>query len=263
MIIDLVKYKRVFTFGCSFTQYTAPTWADIVFFDMPNAEKLNFGRSGAGNTLISNRIVQANSVYKFSETDLVLVMYTSPLREDRWINGAWHTHGNVFNQSYYDKNFVKNYCDPLGMLIRDLGILEISRGYVESLPCDSFQMIGADVSVDRSFAPDESFADNLQKINLLVDSVYAKFPDSRLTTNPVQSFPKLDNDGKSFSSDGHPNPSEYADYLRSVGIPISNEAIEYANAANQFMQTNKTKDEILLQFPEMEKHLVKSDKMFL
>ena len=34
MIFDWTKYKRFFTFGCSFTCYMWPTWADIISKEM-------------------------------------------------------------------------------------------------------------------------------------------------------------------------------------------------------------------------------------
>jgi hypothetical protein len=261
MINDLTKYKRVFAFGCSFTNYAAPTWADILFSDMPNAETFNFGKGGAGNLLISNLIAQANLLYKFSETDLVLVMYTSPLREDRWINDRWQVHGNIFNQSYYDKNFVKNYCDPIGILIKDAGIIELAHRYVESLPCDTFQMIGADIWIDDGFPYEtDSFADNLQKFKLLFNEVYDKFPAARLAAPNmnIQSFLKSDDSKKMFSKDGHPNPLEHVEFMKAVGIPVSDIALEYATAANQFVQTARTNDELILRFPKS----VASDRMF-
>ena len=48
MHIDFNKYKRVFAFGCSFTNYIYPTWADLIMHEMPSAECYNFGKAGGG-----------------------------------------------------------------------------------------------------------------------------------------------------------------------------------------------------------------------
>jgi hypothetical protein len=53
------KYKRLFTFGCSFTRYLWPTWADILAEDIPYYE--NWGCGGAGNLYISNAIMEAHN----------------------------------------------------------------------------------------------------------------------------------------------------------------------------------------------------------
>ena len=52
--IDFSKYKRLFVFGCSFTQYRWPTWADIIAKDNPHLEYFNTANSGAGNLYIFN-----------------------------------------------------------------------------------------------------------------------------------------------------------------------------------------------------------------
>lgn len=96
--LEFSKYKRFFAFGCSFTKYCWPTWADIVSKEMPDAEYVNCGLHGSGNQLISYRIAEANTRYKFTDTDLVMVLWSTYFREDRWVNGKWLAHGNIYNQ---------------------------------------------------------------------------------------------------------------------------------------------------------------------
>ena len=43
------KYKRVFAFGCSFTHYSYPTWANLIAYQNTDAEFYNFGKAGMGN----------------------------------------------------------------------------------------------------------------------------------------------------------------------------------------------------------------------
>ena len=53
MLITL-EPKRIFTFGCSFTNYLWSTWANILGYEFREAEFYNFGKSGAGNQYIFN-----------------------------------------------------------------------------------------------------------------------------------------------------------------------------------------------------------------
>ena len=88
MITDLKKYKRIFAFGCSFTSYLYPTWADIIYKSMnPDVEFYNLGKSGGGNLFISHRIVEANKKYEFTENDLVVVMWSTHARIDFYKTG--------------------------------------------------------------------------------------------------------------------------------------------------------------------------------
>lgn len=75
-------YKRLFTFGCSFTNYVWPTWADIIAYDQ-QIEFHNKGKGGAGNTFIASSILESDLKYKFTDTDLILVNWTTWQREDR------------------------------------------------------------------------------------------------------------------------------------------------------------------------------------
>jgi hypothetical protein len=83
--IDYKKYKRVFIFGCSFTKYEWPTWANILSYEMPDAEIYNFAQSGAGNLFISERVIAANQRYRYNKDDLILLMWSTHSREDRYI----------------------------------------------------------------------------------------------------------------------------------------------------------------------------------
>ena len=47
-----MKFKRAFVFGCSFTQYYWPTWADILGREFNKFE--NWGQCGGGNQFIFN-----------------------------------------------------------------------------------------------------------------------------------------------------------------------------------------------------------------
>ena len=119
MIKDLEKYKRIFTFGCSFTSYIYPTYADVLAAECVQASFFNLARAGSGNSLITYKIVEANKRFKFTEHDLVIVMYTSFFREDRYVHTRWECHGNVFNNHFYNKDFVRKYADPNGYLIQN------------------------------------------------------------------------------------------------------------------------------------------------
>ena len=100
-------YNRVFTFGCSFTKFEWPTWADIIAHDL-NIESYNYGLSGIGNVGIAHRLLQADLRHNFKDTDLILIVWTGWTREDRYHN-TWLAAGNVFNNPYYDKKFCKKH----------------------------------------------------------------------------------------------------------------------------------------------------------
>lgn len=102
-----MEFERVFCFGCSWTHYKWPTWADICKYgtDRP---VYNWGLRGIGNVGILHRMIEADLQHKFTEKDLILVQWSTWTREDRFIN-KWEAGGSVFNNNFYDKTFVKKY----------------------------------------------------------------------------------------------------------------------------------------------------------
>ena len=71
--------SRIFTFGCSFTNYEWPTWADIIIF---NNDGYNMGVSGSGNESMLYRIMEADRKFNFTKEDQIIVMFTTPIRWD-------------------------------------------------------------------------------------------------------------------------------------------------------------------------------------
>ena len=102
--IDFSKYERIFTFGCSFTNYYWATWADLIASEIPHVEHINYGRCGAGQQFIQAMISQALIKHKPTHKDLLCVMYTTHYREDRHMGTnehtrepEWLTPGNIYS----------------------------------------------------------------------------------------------------------------------------------------------------------------------
>jgi len=104
--------SRLFTFGCSFTQYGWPTWADIIAYDK-DVEYYNYAVAGLGNVGIAHRILEADLKHKFRDGDEIFILWTSWSREDRVKDAAWVGRGSVLthNSHHYDKSFLKKYWD--------------------------------------------------------------------------------------------------------------------------------------------------------
>jgi hypothetical protein len=122
--------KRLYTFGCSFTRYHWPTWADIVGSEFDHYE--NWGLCGGGNLFILNSITECIVKNKLTKDDTVIVMWTNVTREDRYVKNTWITPGNIFTQDTYPEEFIKKYADVKGYFIRDLSIIHATKKMLES-----------------------------------------------------------------------------------------------------------------------------------
>lgn len=97
-------------FGCSFTDLAWPSWSEIIAEDL-GCDYENWARSGTGNSAIARRVMYRNFL-GFKQDDIVIVQWTFPAREDRFIKGQWTATGSVFNEyGIYGNQFVKKYWD--------------------------------------------------------------------------------------------------------------------------------------------------------
>ena len=170
---------RLFAFGCSFTNNNLwPTWADILGrgFDYYK----NWGKAGAGNSFIFYSLIECIKREHISNTDVVMVMWTSIAREDRYIrNRKWITPGSIYNQEIYNSNFVEQFADPTGYLIRDMAHIAAARQILQSIGCRFYFLTTVplamyDDNIDSRFSIDNRII-NLYKeeIDILKPSVYS------------------------------------------------------------------------------------------
>lgn len=135
--------QRFFAFGCSFTQYHWPTWADIIGKQSDFYQ--NWGKTGAGNQYIFNALIECQVRNTLTKDDLVCVMFTNFCREDRYVGKSWITPGNIFTQTTYDKKFVKNFADVRGYYIRDLATIYAIDKVLTAIGCKKFYFSMVDI----------------------------------------------------------------------------------------------------------------------
>ena len=258
MKIDLKKYKRIFAFGCSFTAYKWPTWADLIAVET-KAEYYNYGVAGMGNLGIMSRIIEANARYKFNEDDLVMVMWSTYSREDRWINGSWFAMGNVWNSQYPD-DWVRDYCDPVGYLIRDHAIINQTNKMLKESKAGS--VILRSVPFNHSEGIEADNPDVLAILSLLYQREYNELPMSLFdfvgrdwTRDPVT---YIGNDGQE-QTDPHPKTMLYYDYLESCGLEFSNTTKDYAIYTTAALSQCKTLRHIRQSFDQPIRNLLSRD----
>lgn len=121
-----LRYNRFFAFGCSWTHYVWPTWASIIADDLDIPFE-NWGVPGGGNQVIQSRLVECDLRNNLTESDLVIVEWTSWSREDRYLAGKWNCGGNIFNNALYDDDFIKKYWSWENDVIRNSTIIHTTN----------------------------------------------------------------------------------------------------------------------------------------
>lgn len=242
--IDFSKYKRFFAFGCSFTEYWWPTWADLIAKEIP--ESYNFGKSGGGNHFIFNSLMEAYARHKFTSDDLIIVKWTSVAREDRYVNGSWLIPGNIYTQSFYDENFVKNFVNFRGCLIRDCAFIQGAKLILDSFNLDYafLSMVPID-SVNQhtlNFGKTDRDILNLYRdtLSIIKPSIYEVLYNCSWSSLPACKF--LNSGTNQIYDDHHPLPLYHIQYLQKVfnKINFSENTINYANEETKILLNPNT-----------------------
>jgi len=260
------KYKRLFAFGCSFTRYYWPTWADILSQDIPYYE--NWGWGGAGNLYISNAIMEAHNRHKFTKDDLIVVMWSQKGREDRYVNNEWMVTPGAMLEERYGTEWIKKFYDDRGAAIRDLALIQSTQLYLDTLDTDWINMsinsfANGDLDKIKKEAPQymdkrEDWNDviiDLHKGNIsnllknqdvikCYKDVFLKLPPS--VFNLLQDTKEYKARGRPNHGDGHPTPAEILKYLDLVfpGNTISDKAREFAGSFEEQIWSRRTTTEL-------------------
>ena len=80
---------RLYTFGCSFTRYYYPTWADILGKEFSYHE--NWGKKGHGNLFIFNSVIECLARNQLTSNDTIIVIWSAISRFDYYKVDSWYT----------------------------------------------------------------------------------------------------------------------------------------------------------------------------
>jgi hypothetical protein len=134
---------RVFAFGCSYTAYSYPTWADLLRLDFDHVE--NWGLPGIGNRAIAERVAECHVKNKITKDDIVIVQWSSHLRND-WYSSTphidrfpgWRTYGSIFNYhnaNLYDKKWIDVFFHEPAFMMHTLNNIATTQALLNSTGC--------------------------------------------------------------------------------------------------------------------------------
>lgn len=134
---------RLFTFGCSFTMYNWPTWADLLGVEFVHF--YNWGVPGLGNRAIAERVAECHATNRFTENDIVIIQWSSYIRNDfmrtdlpKDLDTSWRTKGGIFgqfNQGLYDKSWFEKFWDDKAFYIHTLNNIVLVQQLLKSTGC--------------------------------------------------------------------------------------------------------------------------------
>ena len=149
--------RRLFAFGCSFTNYAWPTYADFLSYEFDEYE--NWGFPGLGNRAIAERVAECHAKNNITKDDIVLVQWTSHVRndfhtfqeieysKDKFIHGwfrptnkiGWKTQGNIFSSGNLDINYnpkwINTFWDEYSYFMYSMNEILLTQGLLDATKC--------------------------------------------------------------------------------------------------------------------------------
>lgn len=132
--------RRLFTFGCSFTHFFWPTWADILGSTYDHYE--NWACSGLGNRAIVERLSECVAHNNITSDDNIIVQFTDFHRHDihkndiEWNNiSNWRLGGNIWVKEI-EMEWVKDFWSESSYVYHTCNYINLATVLLKSLPCE-------------------------------------------------------------------------------------------------------------------------------
>ena len=216
-----MENKRFFAFGCSYTRYAWPTWADIL--GRQYAEYYNYGQYGAGNMYIFNALMEADQHHKITKDDLVIVQWSCSSREDRYKDNKWETPGGVGN--YYSHKEFKKFFDFRGFVIRDIALIKAAKYFLDNIGCEYYftSMVPFVTNNMYGEASNDDVAELYKDVLKVIKPSYCEVLGEYSIIRPKKVYGiRVD--------DSHPLPSEHYRYIQEVLPHLLREPVDIAHS---------------------------------
>jgi len=209
--------KRLFTFGCSYVDWTWPTWADMLgrSYDFQN-----WAVRGSGNRAIAQRLSEAILSQKIGPGDLVIVQWTHFHRFDHHATGLtefgnWSMSGNIHSCAVMIRWVLESWQEK-SYAMYSLNEIHSAMALLESTGCEYYITSGPDLRKDYQHFDDLRIYDVLwekydwlEPIQEFTDSTgYKGTTLKRKIMN--WTFNKLT---PTTTTDPHPNPEHHLMWL--------------------------------------------------
>lgn len=210
---------RLFTFGCSFTQWNWPTWADILGKNFD--EFHNWGISGIGNRAISQRISECVLKNQFTEQDTIVVQWTDYHRYDQHISGlfpesSWRLGGTIFLETKKEIQYIRETWKEDSYIYEGLNSIHLAESLLRATGAKVFFISRTDMAVDLDRFPKLEFLAPVLSSDCWVGEPIQEFVD----TLDYKGKPMMIKDAAMFgipvsrpALDLHPLPSHYLKWL--------------------------------------------------
>lgn len=233
--------SRLYTFGCSFTHYAWPTWADFFGLEFDHFE--NWGIAGIGNVAIANRVAECFIKNNITPEDTVIIQWSSHLRNDYHLFRSspagrdtlynWKTKGSIFNDlnnTLYDKQWLSNFFDEDSYIMYSLNAIYSTLELLKSKNCKwkmtsigEFDKLGQDFFLNPINYKETIGSEKNNLWDREIFHPYKQIWDNENWIHPIGTYCWNSAPEELYIWDGivdpHPSPALYIDWLYNVLKP--------------------------------------------
>ena len=205
---------RLFTFGCSFTNYKWQTWADIIGTQFNEFQ--NWGKAGAGNFFISSNLYECHSINKITKDDVVLIMFSSIDRFD-FINqkSDFETNGSIYgeNHSLFGDFVFNKWSEEFALYNSWFSITSVKQ-LLDSIGCE-YQLMKS-FNFNQIDGPREYKKPNNvhQRVDICLELINEMIVGENLTEFHTKKNQHYYFDDLPSKVDGHPPISVYLEWIK-------------------------------------------------
>jgi len=231
-------YDRFFAFGCSFTNYKWPTWADYLHAGNIAAQYQNWALPGGGNNFIFESLIECVSTQKITKDDLVCIMWSHPYRiDDFTADQGWNLTGNMFEHQPQERIKYYNFD---AMDLENCTLLSAAKLVLDGLKCDYYFTSIEDINWNYSAV-----------FNIKIHQSMASFLNYKNIGRNVNDH-NIYFWRETLPGDRHPSPKEHADFAKTMFSKLNIVKINnlYKQANDKIFGSDTPHRERYIYYPE-------------
>ena len=222
-------YDRLIVFGCSFTLYKWPTWADYLYSGGIAKQYSNWALSGGSNDFIFHSLTECIATQGITNKDIVIIMWSQPHRiADYKHDTGWDMPGNA--HLYQHKERMINYWNEDQSTLENLSYFCGVHNILKGIGCD-FLFTSMDyLNLNTNYV--KHFNDITKMFYTSMGEALGYSVNAKQETRWRETLP----------NDRHPSPKEHAEYAKllwnDLQLPIKLDEVaidKFADDANNYI----------------------------
>lgn len=225
--------SNLITFGCSFTKFDWPTYADFLSIYYDNYT--NYGKAGSGNRAIFHKVIQYLDSKKDFSQDQVVIQWSSCAREDKYdshSNQEYLCAGNITNNPFYGREYIDNHFSFQQNLVETTDYIKTVKDLLTYHNISYIMTFMLDIRIGPHLG-EPGFNSNYQYVpevelkkcepvfNKLTHLVDNKFTSTCISMHQLDSSEEVYcySPKEQLNPDSHPSPRQHYNFMKKYILP--------------------------------------------